>query len=53
MDGILSQGKDAETAAGEWLKAHPEAIDKWLAGVTTIDGQDGAAAVKKSLGIGA
>jgi glycine betaine/proline transport system substrate-binding protein len=53
MDGILSQGKDAEAAAGEWLKAHPEAIDKWLAGVTTIDGKDGAAAVKKSLGIGA
>ncbi len=53
MDAILSQAKDAETAAGEWLKAHPEAVDKWLAGVTTTDGQDGAAAVKKSLGIGA
>ncbi len=53
MEAILSQGKDAETAAGEWLRAHPEAIDKWVAGVTTTDGQDGAAAVKKSLGISA
>jgi len=26
-------------------------LDKWLAGVTTFDGQDGAAAVKKHLGL--
>ena len=34
-----------------WLKANPAVLDQWLAGVTTIDGQDGLTAVKKSLGI--
>ena len=39
-------------AAGEaWLKANPDQVDTWLAGVTTIDGQPGAAAVKQSLGL--
>lgn len=51
MDAILGQGKDAETAATEWIKANPGALDGWLAGVTTFDGQDGRAAVKSSLGV--
>lgn len=51
MDTILSQGKDGETAAIEWLKANPASLDGWLAGVTTIDGQDGLPAVKASLGL--
>jgi glycine betaine/proline transport system substrate-binding protein len=51
MDIILSQGKDGEAAATEWLKANPGALDGWLAGVTTIDGQDGLPAVKASLGL--
>jgi glycine betaine/proline transport system substrate-binding protein len=51
MDQILSQGKDAETAAREWLVANPAALDGWLAGVTTFDGQDGLAAVKANLGL--
>jgi glycine betaine/proline transport system substrate-binding protein len=50
MEGILG-GKDGETAAAEWLKANPAVLDTWLAGVTTFDGQDGAAAVKKGLGL--
>jgi glycine betaine/proline transport system substrate-binding protein len=33
------------------LKADPQVLDPWLAGVTTLDGQDGAAAVKRSLGL--
>jgi glycine betaine/proline transport system substrate-binding protein len=51
MDQILSGGKDAETAAREWLVANPGALDAWLAGVTTVDGQDGLPAVKQSLGL--
>jgi len=40
-------------AAGEKLvKENPQVIDKWLAGVTTFDGKNGAAAVKAALGIG-
>jgi len=50
MDSI-GQGKTGDAAATEWLKANPGVLDTWLAGVTTADGQDGAAAVKKSLGL--
>jgi glycine betaine/proline transport system substrate-binding protein len=49
MGAILNDGKDGPTAATEWLTANPGVIDAWLAGVTTFDGQDGAAAVKASL----
>jgi glycine betaine/proline transport system substrate-binding protein len=51
MDAILTDGKDAETAASEWLKANPGSLDGWLAGVTTVDGGDGLAAVKSDLGV--
>ena len=50
MKEILA-GKEGEAAAAEWLKANPAVLDTWLAGVTTFDGQDGAAAVKKNLGL--
>jgi glycine betaine/proline transport system substrate-binding protein len=49
MDQIL-KGKDAKDAATEWLKAHPDAATPWLNGVTTFDGGDATAAVKKTLG---
>ena len=51
MNAILADGKDGETAGKEWLSKNPQAIDKYLAGVTTFDGQDGVAAVKASLGL--
>jgi glycine betaine/proline transport system substrate-binding protein len=51
METILNDGKDGETAATEWLKANPAPLEAWLAGVTTIDGQDGLPAVKGSLGL--
>ena len=51
MDAILTDGKDAETAAGEWIKANPGALDAWLAGVTTLDGGEGLPAVKAELGL--
>ena len=38
------------TAATDWLKANPDAVTPWLAGVTTFDGGDAAAAVKTALG---
>jgi glycine betaine/proline transport system substrate-binding protein len=47
----IGNGKTGEDAAAAWLKANPGVLDKWLAGVTTVDGQDGLAAVKKSLGL--
>jgi glycine betaine/proline transport system substrate-binding protein len=51
MNKILTDGKEAPAAAREWLKAHPQALDPWLAGVTTFDGEPGLPAVKKSLGL--
>jgi glycine betaine/proline transport system substrate-binding protein len=50
MGGILNDGKYPEAAATEWLKANPDAVTPWLAGVTTIDGGDAAAAVKGAIG---
>ena len=41
----------ASGAAAEWLKANPQALDKWLAGVTTLDGKPGLPAVKAYLGV--
>jgi len=51
MNKILTDSEEAPKAAEEWLKANPGQIDTWLAGVTTFDGQPGAEAVKKSLGL--
>ncbi|MGX5664927.1 choline ABC transporter substrate-binding protein [Rhizobium daejeonense] len=51
MGKILNDGKDPEVAATEWLKANGSAVEPWLAGVTTFDGGDAAAAVKSSLGL--
>lgn len=51
MDAILTDGQDAETAAADWIKANPGALDAWLAGVTTLDGGEGLAAVQASLGL--
>jgi glycine betaine/proline transport system substrate-binding protein len=51
MNKILTDSEEAPKAAQEWLKANPAALDAWLAGVTTLDGQPGLPAVKKSLGL--
>ncbi len=51
MGKILNDGKDPEVAATEWLKANDSAVEPWLAGVTTFDGGDAAAAVKSALGL--
>ena len=49
MGAILNDGKAPEDAAKDWLKANPDAMTPWLAGVTTLDGKDGAEAVKAAL----
>lgn len=51
MGKILDDGMDPEAAATEWLKANPAVLDKWLAGVQTLEGEDGLAAVKDHLGL--
>ncbi|THV14063.1 choline ABC transporter substrate-binding protein [Rhizobium rhizophilum] len=49
--GEILGGKDSTEAASTWLKANPAALDTWLNGVTTFDGQPGDAAVKSALGL--
>jgi glycine betaine/proline transport system substrate-binding protein len=49
MAPVLKDGKDAKAVAMEWLKANPTAIDAWIAGVTTVDGGDAMAAIKKAM----
>ena len=49
MGAILNDGADPQDAAKEWLKANPDALTPWLAGVTTFDGGDAAEAVKGAL----
>ena len=51
MGSILFDGQEPDKAAADWLKANPAALDAWLAGVTTLDGQPGLPAVKASLGL--
>ncbi len=51
MGAILNDGKKAEEAAAEWLKANPAVLDGWLDGVKTQDGKDGLPAVKSALGL--
>jgi glycine betaine/proline transport system substrate-binding protein len=49
MDPVLKDGADPKEVAKAWLKAHPDAVKPWLAGVTTFDGGDAAAAVDAAL----
>ena len=50
MEGIAN-GEEARDAAKAWLQANPKVLDGWLRGVKTLDGGNGLAAVKKSLGV--
>ncbi|SIT03980.1 choline ABC transporter substrate-binding protein [Paracoccus saliphilus] len=39
MGKILDDGMDAKDAAKEWIAANPDAVEPWLDGVTTLDGE--------------
>ncbi len=41
MGPVLKDGADPKATALTWLKANPDAVTPWLAGVTTIDGRTG------------
>jgi glycine betaine/proline transport system substrate-binding protein len=51
MGYILDEGDGPEEAATKLLKHHPNYLSPWLAGVTTLDGQDGLDAVRAHLGL--
>ncbi|MFD1558180.1 choline ABC transporter substrate-binding protein [Paraburkholderia silviterrae] len=47
----IAAKEDPNKAAADWLKANPQMLDKWLAGVTTLDGKPGLPAVRAYLGV--
>ncbi|MDN5569180.1 MAG: choline ABC transporter substrate-binding protein [Paracoccus sp. (in: a-proteobacteria)] len=49
MGKILNDGDDPMDAAKDWLKTNPDAATPWLAGVTTLDGNDAQAALGAAL----
>jgi len=49
MGAILDDDADPEKAAAAWISKNPAVLDSWLAGVTTLQGEPGLAAVKKAL----
>jgi glycine betaine/proline transport system substrate-binding protein len=49
MDEILNNNVDPAKAGEAYLRAHPEVLATWLAGVTTFDGKPGLDAVKRKL----
>jgi glycine betaine/proline transport system substrate-binding protein len=51
MGAILDDGMEPNKAAAAWLKKNAGVLDGWLKGVQTVDGGNGLAAVKKSLGL--
>ncbi|WP_374844584.1 choline ABC transporter substrate-binding protein [Paenochrobactrum glaciei] len=51
MGKILDDGEDPAKAAKAWIKANPASLDKWLDGVTTVDGKDGLEAAKAAFGL--
>ena len=52
-NGIMAQVADKKVtnavAVKDYLKGHPEVLEKWLDGVKTIDGKDALPAVKAKL----
>lgn len=51
MGYLINEGIDPREAGRKILAARPDVLDGWLDGVTTRDGQAGAAAVKAALGL--
>ena len=49
MGAILNDGMEHMAAARQWLTAHPEVLDAWLAKVSALDGKPGLEAVQDYL----
>lgn len=49
MFEILDEGAEPMAAAKEWLNSHPDVVEKWLEGVTTIEGEPGLPEVSAHL----
>ncbi|PMY68902.1 MULTISPECIES: choline ABC transporter substrate-binding protein [Pseudomonas] len=45
----IMERKTPQDVARQWLREHPEDLQRWLAGVSSFEGKDGVAAVQASL----
>ncbi len=52
MGDVLIKKEDPGKAVAAWLKAHPDVLTPWLAGVTTFDGQPALPAIQAKLAAG-
>jgi glycine betaine/proline transport system substrate-binding protein len=50
MDKILNDAVEPDEATLEWIKTNGDTVLSWVDGVTTLDGGDGAAAIKTAFG---
>jgi len=51
MGMILDDGMDADEATMQWMQENPDLPLSWVEGVTTVEGEDGAAAVREALNL--
>ena len=51
MGGILDDGQTPDESAKAWLKANPATLERWLTGVTTLDGAPALPAAQAALGL--
>ena len=49
MDAVLNGNQKPDVAAKAWIKANPQALDTWLAGVTSRDGKPAVDVAKAKL----
>ena len=49
MGAILDEGEDPQEAAQAWLAENPEALEGWLEGVTTREGEPALPAAREAL----
>src|SRR5471032_1756474 len=45
----VMERKTPQDVARQWLRDHPQDLQRWLAGVSSVDGKDGVATVQASL----
>lgn len=50
MTYILDEGMEPRAAAARWMGENPGTVERWLEGVTTVEGEPGLPAVTAALG---
>jgi glycine betaine/proline transport system substrate-binding protein len=51
MSDILDKGMQPDAAVRAWMNQNPAVLEKWLDGVTTLDGKPGLSAVEAGVGL--